>query len=82
MTDGIFNRLWLDSDELFKTQIDKLVRIFDDQLDNWWDIQQVADAISERVIVELLIQPDKGLIDTDEVVQYIRDDVTEWLGNR
>lgn len=79
MPDGIFNRLWNESDVLLNKEINKLSKMLTDELSDWDIISQIIELIADKVKINSLIYPDNNIIPVDEIVSYIKQDIEDKL---
>lgn len=81
MSDGTFSRLWLESDVLLNKEINKLAGILTDDVSEYETINQVAELVSDEVLIKSIIYPDDDNIPVDAIIDYIKQDIEEKLAD-
>lgn len=81
LSDGIFDRLWMETDVLLSEEINKLTGMLTDDVSDWETINQIGGLIADRTKINSLIYPDNNIIPVDEIVAYIKQDIEEKLPN-
>lgn len=79
MPDGIFDRLWLDSDILLNKEIKQLGSMLTDDKSEWDTLNQAAELVADKVLVKSIIYPDGDNIPVDAITDYIKQDIKEKL---
>lgn len=79
MPDGIFNRLWLESEVLLNKEIKQLGGMLSDDKSEWDTLNQAGELVADKVAIRDIIYPDGDNIPVDDIVSYIKQDIEEKL---